>query len=186
MKLIKSIYTFFRRAYRDLIFVFLNFFVNYIPIWHFRKFIYQLLGMKIGKGARIALGTIVEKPQYIIIGERTIINEKCHIDGRGGLKIGNDVSISIYSKIITASHYKDSCDFEYYNGKVIIKDNVWLGCNAIILDSSIIEGNTIIGAGSVFKGNSNKNDIYIGNPATLVSKRNLKEKYKIQNKTYFR
>ena len=107
------------------------------------------------------------------------------MDGRGGLFIGNDVSISIYTKIISASHRPS--DFSYFENSVLIKDHVWTGCAAIILDGSQLNDNSIVGAGCVFKGIANKNGIYIGNPAYKIKDREMGSiPYKILYDPYFR
>lgn len=43
----------------NLIYVFVNYFVNYIPVWTIRKLIYRCLGMKIGTGTRINMGCVI-------------------------------------------------------------------------------------------------------------------------------
>ncbi len=67
----------------DFIYIIINYLISYIPSWYIRKVCYQLLGMKIGKGSRICMGTVVIKPWKIRIGKNSIINEKCHLDARG-------------------------------------------------------------------------------------------------------
>lgn len=170
----------------DFKYIFLNTFVNKIPCWKIRKFLYLKFGMRLGKGSRIAINTIVMNPSGIEIGENVIINENCHLDGRGGLYIGNNTSISIYTKIITASHKINSNDFEYYEKSVNIGENVWVGCAAIILDGSIIDDGGVIGAGCVFKGKCSSNEVYVGNPAIKIKDRNIINKYKIYYEPYFR
>lgn len=167
-------------------YIFLNQIVNKIPSWHFRRFIYRRFGMKIGDDSRIAINTVVIDPKKISIGENSIINEFCHLDGRGGLDIEDNVSISVYSKIITASHKSSSSTFEYYTKPTRIKDNAWIGCSALILDGSIVERNVIIGAGSVLKGGTVEDGIYVGNPIRLLKKRNLEERYILQYHPFFR
>lgn len=111
-------------------YLFLNYFVTNIPVWTIRKLFYRMFGMKIGKHARIMMKTIVQQPRNITIGENAIINEYCFLDGRGGLEIGKNASISIYTIILTGSHDKNSTEFAYRTGKVIIKNNVWIGARA--------------------------------------------------------
>lgn len=165
--------------------ILLNYIINRIPCWTIRKIIYSIFGMKIGKGARIGIKTMVTKPQKIRIGERSVVNEYCHLDGRGGLTIGNDVSVSIYSVIITASHHINSDTFEYFTGPVEIQNNVWLGTRSIVLNDSIVRTNSIIGAGCVFKGVSEENSIYVGNPAVLIKKRCLSKEYNLSYSPFF-
>lgn len=170
----------------SIIFLFLNYVVSYIPIWHIRKIFYMLFGMKIGKGSRIYMKCTVVDPWQIVIGENTVINEKCYLDGRGGLVIGSNTSISMQSIILTASHDRKSAGFNYYEGKVIIKDNVWLGARAIVLDNSIIENGCIIAAGSSFKGFTEAGYIYAGIPAKKTKERKLESLYELSYRDFFR
>ena len=175
-----------RRIIYDLIYIILNSIINHIPIWWVRKLCYQFFGMKIGKRARIGIRTIVIEPWKIRIGDRTVINEDCYLNGAGGLDIGSDVSISIYTKILTASHLKDSDDFQYVTGRVIIENKVWVGIGAIILMSSRIREKAIIGAGAVFNGDSVEKGIYFGIPARLSKQREIGDEYKIEYTAFFR
>lgn len=186
LRQLKRVKRVFLIAHRELSYILINKIINKIPSWHIRKLFYLLYGMKIGKGTRINAGTIIDTPKKVIIGERCVINENAYLDGRGGLTIGNDVSISIYSKIITASHYADSDTFQYYNDPVVIHDNVWLGVGVIVLNGSTLNKNSIIGAGSVFKGTAEEDGIYVGNPAKMIRKRKLKNEYKLKNLIFFR
>lgn len=93
-----------KRFVDAVLYIFYNYIVAYIPSWTLRKCFYILGGMKIGKGSRIYMKCKVRSPWNIRIGNNTIINEECYLDGRGSLIIGNNVSISYYTVIITASH----------------------------------------------------------------------------------
>ncbi len=58
--------------------------------------------------------------------------------------------------------------------EVIISDNVWIGCRALILKGSIIPSGSIIGAGSVVSNRYKfDNALYAGVPA-LKLKDNIK------------
>ena len=155
----------------DCKYVFLNGFVNKIPIWNIRATLYKMMGMKIGKGSRILLGTRIMNPANIVIGERTIVNEDCLLDGRGGLKIGNDVSISIQSMILTGTHDAHSGDFKYYTSKVVIEDNSWLCARSLILPGAHINKAAIIASGCVFRGIAETNGVYGGVPGKKIGER---------------
>lgn len=51
---------------------------------------------------------------------------------------------------------------------ILISDGCFIGANCIILPGTNIGKNTIIGAGSVVKGNIPDNAVVIGNPAKVV------------------
>ncbi len=171
----------------DLDYVVLNRFVNCIPSWTIRQYFYKLYGMKLNPGARIGIGSIVLHPSGIEIGHRSIVNENCFLDGRGGLSIGRDTSISTYSKIVTGSHDYNSDTFKYITNRTIIGDRVWVGTGAIILDGSIIEDRAVIGAATVIRGLVKEDAIMVGNPAKCIKKRELRNRnFRNDFKPYFR
>lgn len=170
----------------DILYIFVNYFVENIPIWTIRKILFNLLGMKIGRNSRIAMKCIIFSPKKIEIGENNIINEHCLLDGRGFLKIGNNNSISMFSKIYSCSHYLNSDNFDYYCKKTEIKDNCWLGTSSVIMPGSLLNDFTVISVNSVFKGISKEKEVYAGNPSTLIKNRLINKKYINQYKSWFR
>lgn len=52
--------------------------------------------------------------------------------------------------------------------EIFIGQNVFLGTSVIILRSTNIGNNCVIGAGSVLKGNYPANSIIVGNPARII------------------
>ncbi len=168
----------------DWEYIYLNRIVNRIPCWSIRRTLYRKRGMQIGTNARIGIGTVVVMPSKIKIGARTTINENCFLDGRGGLSIGRNTSISVFTKIISASHKEE--DFEFFSKKTVIGNRVWIGTGAIVLDGSKLADYTVLGAGAVFKGSSESGDVLIGNPARRIRKRKGTKKYQLQYNAYFR
>lgn len=175
-----------RRMKYDSSYMILNHFVSHIPAWFIRKAFYKLYGMKIGKGARISISTKVVSPERIRIGERTVINEMCYLDGRGGIEIGNDCSISFGVTLITGSHLANDPDFKYYTKPICIEDHVWIGAHTSILDGSTVKRLSVVGACSVIKGVTEESGIYVGNPARMIKKRKCTGEYQIEYKPYFR
>ncbi len=174
------------RVRYDLQYVFLNQFVCNIPSWTIRKYLYQLCGMQFGKDSRIGIGTVVISPQNIRIGPGTVINENCVLDGRGGLSIGHDTSISMNCKILTASHDADSPGFAFRTRRTKIGNNVWTGTSAIVLDGTRIGDFAVVGAGAVVKNSVREKTIVIGNPAREIRIRKISRPYCLSYKAYFR
>lgn len=159
--------------------------IGHIPCWSLRKLCYKLAGIKIGKGSRILMGAKIQGPRGIRIGSHTYINYGCHLDGRGGVTIGNNVNVSNYSVIISASHDMKSDKFAYREGSVEIQDYCWLGTRAIVLDKSVLSEGCVLSAGSVFKGVSKHNGVYVGVPAKYVKDRELQGKYDVDWRPFF-
>lgn len=169
-----------------VIYILLNYFVANIPCWHVRKIFYLLFKMKIGHGARINMKVIVWAPWNIKIGENTIVNEYAFLDGRGGLSIGNNTSVAMWAVLYSSSHYVDSDSFEYYTKPTQIGNNCWICARSIILPGSNVKDKSIIGANCVFKGDTDISDVYGGNPAKFIRKRNVENDYKRNWVTHLR
>lgn len=156
----------FYNIFDSVEYIVLNHFVCHIPCWYLRRLFYVLFGMKIGTGSRICMGTIILKARGIAIQKRVIVNEYCLLDGRGTLIIEDDVSISLFTKIITGSHNMNSENFEYVSREIHIGHHVWLGVGVTVLSS--VESGCVIGAGGVLTKNTEKNYFYAGVPAKKI------------------
>lgn len=88
------------------------------------------------------------------------------------IEIGNHVQITKGVKIFT---HGGGWVFrtEYPNidifGKVVIKNNVYIGNNALIMPGVVIGNNVIVGAGSVVAKSVPDNSVVAGNPARIIS-----------------
>jgi acetyltransferase-like isoleucine patch superfamily enzyme len=125
---------------------------------------------------RIKDGVTIWFPEGVCIGKHCSINEYCFIDGYGEVKIGNNVRIAHRASIISEDHgYRVRGilikDQPKVKGMVIIKDDVWIGCNVTILKQVTIGQGAVIGAGSVIRENVPDYAIVAGNPQKVVGYR---------------
>lgn len=161
-----------------------NIFVNKIPSRHVRKWFYQMMGMKLGKDTYPARRVEMLLPSGIVIGDRVSIGWFSEIDGRGGIKIGNDTNISSHVKLITGSHDVDdeifTADFE----PIKIGDHCWIGTGAIVLQGVTIGNGAVVAAGSVVTKNVAEYTVVGGVPAKKIKDRNRELKYEL-GKTVF-
>lgn len=174
-----------KKIINDLVVVFINYVIAYIPCWSIRRLFYLATGMKIGKKTRINQRVFVYAPWRIEIGHHTIINSFTILDGRGGLKIGSNTSVSMHTTIYTASHETNSDEFEYYKEFVDIGNCCWICVNTVVLPGSNVADGVVIGANSVYKGNSITKGIYVGSPAKMVKKRKLDTYYTLDVNEFF-
>jgi serine acetyltransferase len=63
----------------------------------------------------------------------------------------------------------------------VIRNNVFIGINCIILSNTSIGDNCIVGAGSVVRGHFPENSIIAGNPAQVISKTSIQKMLFRQN-----
>jgi acetyltransferase-like isoleucine patch superfamily enzyme len=122
---------------------------------------------------------IIRGRQFIEFGEDVWIGYFCLIDGSGGLKIGNKVTIASGVHIYT----HDSSMFraqdlpkDPINGThiqrapVIIGNNVQIGANSIVLPGVKIGNNVIVGALTLVNKDIPDNSVAVGSPVKVIRK----------------
>ena len=106
---------------------------------------------------------LVAKKGYIKIGVNTHIGGHSYLQGWSGISIGPNCNISqgvrIYSK---SDDYKQS-GRRQIEEKVLLRENVILGSNSVILPGTIIEKNSRIGALTLVNKKVPKNKLFYGN-----------------------
>lgn len=161
---------------------FLNSILPHIPIYFIRNFLYKLSGLKIGKGSVINRKTYFIAPRRFSIGEYSHINRNCLIDARGGLTIGDNVSVSFDVRIVTGGHDINSTDFHGKYYPIQIDDYVWIGVGATILQGVKIGRGAVICAGTVVTHDVEPYTIVGGMPAKKIGERNRELSYKCKGR----
>ncbi len=160
---------------------------GHIPSHCYRKFVYRMLGIKIGKGSTIHMKARFYDPRNISVGEDTIIGEGAVLDGRDELSIGSHVDIATEVMIYNSEHNVNDENFAADNGKVIIEDYVFIGPRAIILAGVTIGKGAIVGAGAVVTKDVPPYAIVGGVPAKIIGERRNKDlHYKLGRARLFR
>lgn len=109
------------------------------------------------------------------IGKNVFINFGCTFLDQGSITIEDDVFIAPCVKITTEAHPENPEERHNLLIKpVAIKQNAWIGANAVILPGVIIGKNAIIGAGAVVTKDVEDNAVVAGVPAKFIRK--IKEK----------
>lgn len=92
----------------------------------------------------------------------------CYIQGRNGIRIGNNVRIGPGAGIISADHDPDDYDKWLKTDPIVIGDNVWIGMHAVITAGVTIGNNVIIGANSVVTKDIPDNVVAAGIPCKPI------------------
>lgn len=154
--------------------------VGHIPSHTFRKIIYKISGVTIGKGSVIHMWAVFFEPNNIIIGNDTIIGNNVFLDGRDKLEIGDHVDIASEVMIYNSEHDFESKDFKAIEEPVKIGNYVFIGPRVIILPGVSIGEGAIVAAGAVLTNNVPKYTIVGGIPAKYIGDRVNKDlKYKL-------
>lgn len=145
---------------------------SFLPSYGIRNFLFRnLLRNRIGNRSSLHRGLEVYCVSGVTVGEDCTINKYVDLDGRGGIKIGDRVSISAYTKVLSASHDPNTNNFAYQVKPVIIGNYVWIGTGALVLPGITLGDGCVVAAGSVVTRNVAPFDIVAGNPARKIGER---------------
>lgn len=149
--------------------------VSHVPSHIFRKMVYLLAGMEIGRGSVIHMWANFFDPSGIKIGEDTIIGDHAFLDGRAPLIIGSHVDIASSVMIYNSEHDLESTEFKARTEPVEIGDYVFIGPRVTILPGVKIGKGSVIAAGAVVIKDVPEFIIVGGVPAKEVAERKNKE-----------
>jgi maltose O-acetyltransferase len=136
-----------------------------------RSFYYSNIFAACGKKRpRIAPGVVFSCPEGISCGNALVINPQVYFAAKGGIEIGDNVTISAGAKILSSSLIVENGTIirKHIHKKVTIGSNVWIGAGAIICPGVTIHSNTIIAAGAIVTKDLPGNFIYGGIPAKPI------------------
>ena len=163
-----------------------NHIITHAPLWCIRRFFYRYVYfMKIGKGAYIHMGVKFKKPRWITLGENTIINSGCILDGRKGLTMGSNVDIGEQVAFYCGAHDVQSPGYTGIMTPTVIGDRVCIYARAMIIRGMTIGEGAVIGAGSIVTRDVPPYAIVAGNPARKLGERNRNLTY-VLNQRYVR
>jgi acetyltransferase-like isoleucine patch superfamily enzyme len=123
-------------------------------------------------------GITIWWPEKISIGISSL-NEDIHLNGYGGINIGDRVLIGHRTTFFSDEHkFEDPDTLIWYQGRnpapIFVEDDVYIGCNVVILSGITIGKGSIIGAGSIVTRDIPPYSIAVGSPAKVVRQRGEK------------
>lgn len=110
----------------------------------------------------------------VINPNKTFIGEGVSMDTNYPEDIIIEEGVTLTTRCIIVTHFvevDDNNNRHYSRGKVIIRKNAYIGANTVICKSVIIGEGAIIGASSVVTRNIPPFEIWAGNPARFIRKR---------------
>ena len=131
-------------------------------------------------GAAIGFNCDIESPlifhnaqdfSNLVVGNNCHIGKNSFFDLRDKIEMGDNVTLSMNTSIITHIELGQAelkYLYETKIKKVIIEDSVYVGANSIILMGVIIHQSSLIGAYSLVNKSIPENCVAYGNPAKVV------------------
>lgn len=134
---------------------------------------------KVGENTNIHPTVFLREPHNIQIGHDCYFNHNTILTaghGSGRIIIGNYVQTGPNVSFFVANHnYEDPNrpikEQGYYEGDIVVEDDVWIGANAVITGGVTIGKGAVIGAGSVVTHDIPPFSIAVGAPAKVIKYR---------------
>lgn len=141
-----------------------------------RALLYSLIFKSTGKEVFIFGPFRCGSPENISVGENVVFSNNCVLGGEFGIDIGNFVMIAQNASIVSANHSYDIKEIPMMRQpmkgkKIIIKDDVWIGANSIVLPGITINQGAVVGSNSVVTKDVEPYSIVVGSPAKPIKKR---------------
>jgi len=156
---------------------YIGFFVRYLPGYEgilMRRVLCRLTFKVFPRGALIWPNVYITHGFNISAGKLLAVNFGSHIDGRGGIHIGDHVLIGP-NVFIGSSNHVISPDINtpritlgHVMKPVTIGNNVWIGANSVICPGVRIGDNSVIAAGSIVIKDIPESVLAAGNPAGVL------------------
>ncbi|WP_319502703.1 acyltransferase [uncultured Draconibacterium sp.] len=136
--------------------------------------------LNVGKKSKIHPTVILREAERISIGENCLLNHNNVLQaGRKNavISIGNFVHTGPGVMMFAYNHSTDdintpSIKQDYYDGDIVIQDDVWIGAGSIILANVTIGKGAVIAAGSVVNKNVPEYAVVGGVPIKILKYRN--------------
>lgn len=149
-----------------------NHIIAHIPSHGFRRMFYRcIMRFQIGQDSYIFMGAWFDTRSNFVMGDHSVVNQRCRLDNRGGIYIGNNVSISAEVCILTADHDPQNPTFAGRVGRVSIQDYAFIGTRAMILPGVTVGEGAVVAAGAVVTKDVAPYTIVAGVPARKIGER---------------
>ena len=138
-----------------------------------RYCVLKKLSKRCGDRVFIGRGCTIRYWENLEVGSFVSINEHCHIEAAGGVKIGDQVSIAHHVSLLSANHgWQDETlpirDNPVTLSPVTISDDVWIGSGCQILSGVTVGSRSIVAAGAVVNKDVPPRTIVGGVPARVI------------------
>lgn len=125
----------------------------------------------VGKNVIVFEGVVFDAPEMMSFGNNVSLNPYCYL--AGDIHIGNDVSVAHSSAFHSYNHTWNNASLpirnnELYSLKIIVENDVWIGCHCIVLSGVRISSRSVIAAGAVVTKTYPANSLIGGNPARVI------------------
>jgi acetyltransferase-like isoleucine patch superfamily enzyme len=115
----------------------------------------------------------VDRGGTLTVGNGVFLSTGVSIEAWHDVVIGNNVLMAPFSSIIDDDRHEVEPGVRLYKGPTIIRDDVWLGRNVVIIPGVTVGRGSVIGANSVVTRDILPNSFAAGSPARVIRELDL-------------
>lgn len=138
-----------------------------------RVFLLRCFGARIGRHCVVKSSCEIWQPWNLTMGDYVALSEHVVCYTVDKITIGNQTTISRDAFLCCASHDVSSPIMELTTAPIEIGSNAWIAARAIVMQGRNVGDGAVVAAGSVVVDNVAPWTVVGGNPAKLISKREL-------------
>lgn len=146
-----------------------------LPFSRLRVGLLRLFGAKVGRGVVIHSEVVVKYPWHLVVGDHCWIGERVWIDNLTSVRLGSNVCISQGAYLCTGNHDWSDPSFGLRVEPIQLFDGSWAGARSTLLPGTVLSVGAIAAAGCVLAGTVPAFEIFGGNPAKFLRKRQIRE-----------
>jgi putative colanic acid biosynthesis acetyltransferase WcaF len=140
-------------------------------LYAWRRFLLNLFGAKVERGARVYGTARVWYPPNLTMKKGSVLGWQSYAYSQGPIVIEEYAIVSQWSRLVTGTHEVETENFQLYTKPIVIKAHAWVAAGAFVGPGVTIgEGAVLGGAGVTFK-DLEPWTIYGGNPARVIKPR---------------
>lgn len=138
------------------------------------RFLFRMMGVKIGPDAKVYSNVRFSRKLYVSIGRETFIGSRTTFVGGAFSRvlIGDYCDISDNVNFITGTHQIDLIGHraagEGFSKDIVVGNGVWIGYGSLILPGVLIGDHAVIAAGTVVYKNVSARTLVAGNPMKTI------------------
>jgi acetyltransferase-like isoleucine patch superfamily enzyme len=155
----------------------LNLIINLLPSI-LKKLFLKIILKKFSLNCFIDQNIFIRNPLNLSISNNCNINRGCEFFTsfqdykNGSIELEENVTLSPNVKIYAMGQDPHSKNFDIITKPVLVKKNAWICADVTILPGVTIGENAVVASKSIVNKSVNENEIWGGNPAKYIKKRN--------------
>ena len=150
-----------------------------------RPVLYRVCGFRIHRSATLQGGIRFFHVGRLTVGEGSLINRGVYLDNRGGITIGQNVSIAHDAKLYTMGHDPHDPTFATKAAPIRLDDHAVVFAGAMLMPGVHIGQGAVVMAGAVVTKDVPPGRMVGGNPAVDLGERGCVPTYTLKRRFWF-